>query len=184
MPSRKEDPLLRLVGWPLAGAFVLAGLWEVAAPLGRLGAAQILIAGLLVLLAAAYLRLARAGSRSGIRLSVADRWLIAPTVGIYFAWITAANAVSLTSLAARSGLVDGAGARNRAPDPRHDLRLRGAPGRQDWPAADPRGIRGNGAVGAHRHRRQSVWCLSSHDCRRGSVRRAGRGGPRRCALYG
>jgi len=110
LPSRKEDSLLRLVGWPLAGAFVLAGLWEVAAPLGRLGAAQILIVGLLVLLAAAYLRLARAGSRSGTRLSVADHWLIAPTVGIYFAWITAANAVSLTSLAARSGLVDGGGA--------------------------------------------------------------------------
>ncbi len=37
------------------------------------------------------------------------RWLVAPTIGIYFGWITAANAVSLTSLAARSGLVSGGG---------------------------------------------------------------------------
>jgi hypothetical protein len=106
LPSRREDPLLRRVGWPLAGAFFLNGLWEVASPLGRLGVSQVLIAGILAFLAVAYLRLVR--SRRG-SLGGANRWLVAMPVGIYFGWITAANAVSLTSLAARSGLVSGGG---------------------------------------------------------------------------
>ena len=103
-----RDALLRRVGWPLAGAFFLNGVWEVASPLGRLGAAQVLIAGILVCLAVAYLRLARSGAGRGA-VGGAGRWLVAPTIGIYFGWITAANAVSLTSLAARAGLVSGGG---------------------------------------------------------------------------
>lgn len=106
LPSRQRDTLLRRVGWPLAGAFFLSGLWEIAAPLGRLGVAQVLIAGMLVCLAVAYLRLVRSGRAS---LSLADRWLVALPIGVYFGWITAANAVSLTALAARSGLVSGEG---------------------------------------------------------------------------
>ncbi len=108
LPSRRGDALLRRVGWPLAGAFFLNGLWEVASPLGRLGVAQVLIAGILAFLAVAYLRLARVGTGRGA-VGVAGRWLVAPTIGIYFGWITAANAVSLTSLVARSGLVSGGG---------------------------------------------------------------------------
>ena len=70
--------------------------------------AQVLIAGILAFLAVAYLRLARVGTGRGA-VGVAGRWLVAPTIGIYFGWITAANAVSLTSLVARSGLVSGGG---------------------------------------------------------------------------
>jgi len=106
LPSRRGDALLRRVGWPLAGAFFVNGLWEVASPLGRLGIAQVLIAVLLAFLAVAYFRLVRSGRSS---LGRADRWLVAVPVGVYFGWITAANAVSLTSLASRSGLVDGGG---------------------------------------------------------------------------
>ena len=106
LPSRRRDAVLRRVGWPLVGAFFLSGLWEIAAPLGRLGVAQVLIAGMLVCLAVAYFRLVRSGRES---ISWADRWLVALTVGVYFGWITAANAVSLTALAARSGLVSGEG---------------------------------------------------------------------------
>ena len=95
------------MGWPLAAAFVCNGLWELAAPLGRLGVAQVLIAAILGFLAVAYLRLRRTAPGTVGR---PDRWLVALPVGIYFGWITAANAVSLTSLVARSGLVDGAGA--------------------------------------------------------------------------
>jgi len=107
-PSRHEDELFRQIGWPLAGAFFLNGLWEVASPLGGLIAAQVLIAGILIFLGVAYLRLAReeAGRRASGR---AERLLLGATVGIYFGWIMAANAVSLTALAARSGLVDGGG---------------------------------------------------------------------------
>lgn len=106
LPSKRGDELLRRVGWPLAGAFFLNGVWEVASPLGRLGLAQILIACILAALAVAYFRLGRFGRSS---LSGADRWLVAMPLGIYFGWITAANAVSLTALAARSGLVSGGG---------------------------------------------------------------------------
>lgn len=104
LPSRRADTLLRRVGWFSAGAFCVNGLWEVASPLGRLGVAQVLIAVLLIFLAVAYFRLVRAGRGA---LGGADRWLVAMPVGIYFGWITAANAVSLTALAARSGLVGG-----------------------------------------------------------------------------
>ena len=106
LPSRRGDALLRRVGWPLAGAFFVNGFWEVASPLGRLGIAQVLIAVLLAFLAVAYFRLVRSGRGS---LGRADRWLVAVPVGVYFGWITAANAVSLTSLASRAGLVDGGG---------------------------------------------------------------------------
>lgn len=107
LPSRRHHRLLRRVGWPLAAAFFCTGLWEVAAPFGRLGLAQVLIAAILGFLAVAYLRLASVEPGTVSRI---DRWLVALPVGIYFGWITAANAVSLTSLAARYGLVDGGGA--------------------------------------------------------------------------
>jgi hypothetical protein len=108
LPSKRSDALLRRVGWPLAGAFFLNGVWEVASPLGRLGVAQVLIACILAFLAVAYLRLPRSGAERDAAGGV-GRWLVAPTIGIYFGWITAANAVSLASLAARSGLVSGGG---------------------------------------------------------------------------
>jgi hypothetical protein len=106
LPSKRGDALLRSVGWPLAGAFFVNGIWEVASPLGRLGIAQVLIAVLLAFLAVVYFRLVRSGLGSSGR---ADRWLVAMPLGVYFGWITAANAVSLTSLASRSGLIDGGG---------------------------------------------------------------------------
>src|SRR4028119_697899 len=61
LPSKRGNALLRSVGWPLAGAFFVNGLWEVASPLGRLGIAQVLIAVLLAFLAVTYFRLMRSG---------------------------------------------------------------------------------------------------------------------------
>lgn len=61
----------------------------------------------LACLAIAYLRLAR--SERGV-LGAADRWLVALPLGPFLGWITAANAVSLTSEAVRLGLVKGGGA--------------------------------------------------------------------------
>ena len=58
-------------------------------------------------LAVAYVRLTRS-KRSA--LSAADRWLVALPLGPFFGWLTAANAVSLTSEAVRLGLVDARGA--------------------------------------------------------------------------
>jgi hypothetical protein len=54
----------------------------------------------------AYARLAR--SERGV-LSGADRWLVALPPGPFLGWVTAANAVSLTSEAIRQGLVESGG---------------------------------------------------------------------------
>ena len=88
--------------------FRLYGLWSVFVPAPQLFLAQeVMLIVVLICLAVAYLRLVR--SERGT-LSVGDRWLVALPLGPFFGWITAANAVSLTSEAVRFGLVEGRGA--------------------------------------------------------------------------
>jgi hypothetical protein len=55
----------------------------------------------------AYLRLARSDPGA---LSRTERWLVSLTVGIFLGWVTAANAVSLTSEVVRRGFVEAGGA--------------------------------------------------------------------------
>lgn len=107
LPGQRENPLLRRVGWLTAGAFFCTGLWSVFVPPRQFLAAQAMLLGIFAYLLVAYLRLARSerGTLSGV-----DRWLVAPTVGIFVGWVTAANAVSITSEAVRLGLIEGAGA--------------------------------------------------------------------------
>ncbi len=107
LPANREDPLLRRIGPYTAGAFACTGLWSVFVPAQELLLAQAMLVIVFSCLAVAYLRLAR--SERGV-LSTADRWLVALPLGPFFGWITAANAVSLTSEAVRLGLVDGRGA--------------------------------------------------------------------------
>jgi len=59
LPSRREDPLLRWVGWPLAGAFLLNGVWEVSVLLRQPVLLQVIIAGILSCAAVAFVRLVR-----------------------------------------------------------------------------------------------------------------------------
>jgi hypothetical protein len=105
LPVNRENPVLRRVGWFTAGAFFCTGLWSVFVPLRLFLPAQTMLLGIFAFLLVAYLRLAR--SERGV-LSGADRWLVALPVGIFLGWVTAANAVSLTSEAVRLGLIDGA----------------------------------------------------------------------------
>ena len=107
LPANRENPLLRHIGWFTVGAFTCTGLWSVFVPAQQLLLAQAMLVVVFICLAVAYLRLAR--SERGA-LSVADRWLVALPLGHFFGWITAANAVSLTSKAVRLGLVDSRGA--------------------------------------------------------------------------
>lgn len=100
LPSRREDPLLRRVGWPLAGAFILNGLWEVSVPLRQPVLLQVIIAGIFACAAVAFVRLVRS-ERGALR--GADRWLVAPTVGLLFGWITAANVVSFNDTLVKLG---------------------------------------------------------------------------------
>lgn len=107
LPANRENPLLQRVGWYTAGAFACTGLWSVFVPAEQLLLAQAMLVVIFLYLAIAYMRLAR--SERGT-LSVADRWLVALPLGPFFGWITAANAVSLTTEAVRFGLVEARGA--------------------------------------------------------------------------
>ena len=107
LPANRENAVLRRVGWPVAGAFVCTGLWSVFVSLRQLGFAQAMLLGILAFLLVAYLRLARSDPGA---LGRAERWLVSLTVGIFLGWVTAANAVSLTSEVVRRGLVEAGGA--------------------------------------------------------------------------
>jgi len=106
LPRNRENGTLRRVGWLTATAFFCTGLWSFFVPAGRtLFALAVLFVAALCLVAA-HLRLARSW-REQATGGVA--WLIAPALGIFAGWLTAANVVSLDSEAVRFGLVDGGG---------------------------------------------------------------------------
>lgn len=107
LPSKRENPLLRRIGWLTAGAFFCTGLWSVFVPERQFIPAQTMLVVIFVCLAVAFLRLARV--ERGV-LGAADRWFVALPLGPFLGWITAANAVSLTSEAVRLELVNGGGA--------------------------------------------------------------------------
>jgi hypothetical protein len=104
LPANRDNPLLRRIGWFTAGAFLCIGLWSVFVPEERLLFALAMLAVAFACLLVAYLRAAR--SDRGDR-SVAGGWLISLPLGIFLGWLTAANAVSLSSEAVRFGLVEG-----------------------------------------------------------------------------
>jgi hypothetical protein len=103
-PSRRTNPLFRRVGWVTAGAFILCGLWEVVVPLGQLLLAQVILVGIFLCAGVAYARLVRS-ERAVVGRTA--RWLVGLPTAMLFGWVTAANAVSFTSEAARLGLVGG-----------------------------------------------------------------------------
>ena len=107
LPANRENPLLRRIGWYTAGAFACTGLWSVFVPAEQLLLAQTMLIVVFLCLGITYLRLAR--SERGT-LSAADCWLVALPLSPFFGWITAANAVSLTSEVVRFGLVEARGA--------------------------------------------------------------------------
>src|ERR671920_1413488 len=102
LPANGQNPLLQRVGWFLAGAFFLNGLWEVLVPLRQPVVLQAILAGIFLCLAVAYLRLVR--SERSI-LGRADRWLVALPLGLLFGWITAANVVSFNDTLVETGLL-------------------------------------------------------------------------------
>ena len=81
-------------------------MWSVFVPAGLLLFALAMLSIAFACLLVAYLRLARS-DRSA--LDTAERWIVAPTVGIYLGWLTAANVVSVDSEAVRFGLVEAGG---------------------------------------------------------------------------
>lgn len=106
LPSNRENPLLRRIGWFTAGAFFFTGSWSLAVPAGLLLVALVALAGAFACLLVSYLRLARSDRGT---LSSADRWLVALPLGPFLGWLTAANVVSLDSEIVRLGPLDAGG---------------------------------------------------------------------------
>jgi hypothetical protein len=102
LPTNRDNPLLRRVGWFFAGAFLLNGLWEVLVPLRQPVLLQAILAGIFACSAVAHLRLVRWDR--GV-LSRADRWLVALPLGLLFGWITAANVVSFNDTLVELGIL-------------------------------------------------------------------------------
>jgi hypothetical protein len=92
LPTNPGRALVRRTGYPAAAAFLVTGLWPIAVANRQLDLAQVLIVLMWALLAVVYLR---AASTPG--MTSAERWLAGLTFGMFFGWVTAANAVSLQS---------------------------------------------------------------------------------------
>src|SRR5829696_3332813 len=101
LPANGKNPLLQRVGWFLAGAFFLNGLWEVLVPLRQPVVLQAILAGIFACLAVGYVRLVRSDRSVWNRV---DRWLVALPLGLLFGWITAANVVSFNDTLVELGL--------------------------------------------------------------------------------
>ncbi|MDP9364412.1 MAG: hypothetical protein M3Q10_09355 [Chloroflexota bacterium] len=97
-PSRREDPLLRRIGWFTAAAFACTGVWSVFVPREQTLSAFGVFLVAWVCLLVAYLRVAGSERRAGR----GTRWLVALPIGIFLGWVTAADLVS-----AHAALVEG-----------------------------------------------------------------------------
>lgn len=104
LPTTRESPLLRRVGWFSAGAFFSNGLWEILFPARQFLLAQVVIVVIFACAALAYLRLAR--SERSV-LGAAERWLVALPLGLLFGWITAATLVSFATTFVALGMLEG-----------------------------------------------------------------------------
>ncbi len=93
------------MGWFIAGAFAFNSLWEILFPARQFVLAQVVIVGIFTCLAVAFLRLVR--TTPGRGLSGVERWLVIPTFGLFFGWITAAAVVSFATRCVALGLLAG-----------------------------------------------------------------------------
>ena len=105
LPGQRENPLLRRVGWFVAGAFAGNGLWQILFPAEIFLASQMLLVGIVACAVAALVRLSRAHRERG--LGRAERWLVALPVGLFAGWVTAAVFVGVATTLVGIGLLDG-----------------------------------------------------------------------------
>lgn len=106
-PVKREDPLLRRVGWFTAAAFLLNGLWELLFPAERFILAQAVLVGVFLASGAGYLAVQRQISAARANEPLSGRWLVAPTVGLLFGWVSAATLVGFAATLSALGVPQG-----------------------------------------------------------------------------
>ena len=112
LPAQRENPVYRAIGWWTVGAFLMNGAWSYAYTSRQFLLAQAIIFAGFVFAGGSYLRFARVAPAA--RATPIDNWLIGPTLGLLFGWITAANVVGLAgTLIAQDFVAIGQGAEIR-----------------------------------------------------------------------
>lgn len=105
LPSKRDNALLRRVGWFSAGAFLLNGVWSLVFPAQLFLLSQAVILGVFLCAGAAFLLASRAGGER--EPSRVGRWLVALPFGLLFGWITAATLVGFATTLAAAGTLNG-----------------------------------------------------------------------------
>ncbi|CAA9419041.1 MAG: hypothetical protein AVDCRST_MAG01-01-2126 [uncultured Rubrobacteraceae bacterium] len=107
LPQQRQNPLLRRVGWFVAGAFAGNGLRQILFPAELFVASQALLAGIVACAVAALLGLGLGRVYRERGLGWADRWLVALPVGLFAGWVTAAVFVGVATTLVGTGFLDG-----------------------------------------------------------------------------
>ncbi len=101
LPAQRENPVFRAIGWWTVGAFLTNGAWSYAFTNRQFILAQGIIFAGFVCAGGAYFRFGRVVP--AVRATNIDNWLIGPTLGLLFGWLTAANVVGLAGTLIASG---------------------------------------------------------------------------------
>ena len=103
LPSNRENPLLRRIGWYSALAYFSNGVWEMVFPAREFVLSQIVFVGISTGAVVAFVLVQR-GAGSGSRF---DRWLVAPAFGLLAGWVTAAFFIGLVTVLVATGVLSG-----------------------------------------------------------------------------
>ena len=91
LPSRRESPLLRAVGWFTASAFLANSVWMTVFPRYQFVLSVAVILWILVSLVLAVVAMAKLGRRpSGV-----EYWLVYVTINLFLGWITIATVANV-----------------------------------------------------------------------------------------
>src|SRR3712207_521450 len=104
LPSNRESPLLRRIGWFSALAYFSNGIWEIVFPAREFVLSQMVFVGISTGAVIAFVLVQRGAAGSG---SWFDRWFVAPAFGLLAGWVTAAFFVGLVTVLVATGVLGG-----------------------------------------------------------------------------
>ena len=100
--ARRDDPLLRRIGWFTAAAFLGTCAWLVFARFNLTWLTVVCIVWMLASLAGAF----RAVLHAGRPLTAAEHWLVLMPVSVFLGWVTVATFANTAAALKRSGWLD------------------------------------------------------------------------------